>query len=66
MMPQWFHINRGLCNEGLLVGSSTKVDAPLSIVDPYFGPKANKNGWNYEEYVEPAVAAHIKALWCRV
>lgn len=58
---QWLYINRVLCNEGLLVGSSTKADAPLSTIDPYFGPKTNKNGWEYEEYVELAAAAQIKA-----
>lgn len=42
---QEFLINRDLYNEGLLVGSSTKADTSLSIIDPYFGPKTNKNGW---------------------
>ena len=59
---QWFYINRVLCNEGLLVGSLTMADAPLSIIDPYFRPKTNKNGWKYEEYVELAAAAQIEAL----
>ena len=59
---QLFHINRGLCNEGLLVGSSAEGDVPLSIIDPHFRLETNKNGWKYEEYVESIVAAHIKVL----
>ena len=34
---RWFHVNGGLLNEGLLVGSLVEADAPLSIIDLYFG-----------------------------
>jgi hypothetical protein len=62
----WFHVNGGLLNEGLLVGSMVEADAPLSIIDSYFGFFKMKKGWKYEEYVEHMIAKQTKTLWCRV
>jgi preprotein translocase subunit SecA len=63
---EWFNVNQGLRNEGLCLEYLSDAHAIVNEICSYFGPKLNKNGWKYEEYVEPIVATKIKKLWRRV
>jgi hypothetical protein len=46
---KWFHLNQGLRNEGLSLKFLSNAHTTLTNISSYFGPKLNKNGWNYEE-----------------
>ncbi len=58
---QWFDATQGLCNEEIFDSLSNK-DVTFGEIYSYFGPKVNKNGQNYEEYLEPRVVTQIKKL----
>ncbi len=63
---EWFNVNQGLRHEGLCLEYLSDAHAIVNEICSYFRPKLNKNGWKYEEYVEPIVATKIKKLWLRV
>lgn len=56
---QWFNATQGLCNEEIF-DSLLNKDVTLGDILFYFGPKVNKNGQKYEEYLEPRLVAQIK------
>ncbi len=56
---QWFNATQGLCNKENF-DSLLNKDVTLGETSYYFGPKVNKNGQKYEEYLEPHVVAQIK------
>lgn len=63
---KWYEKNRGLCNEGLPMELLTVEHATMEEICAVFGPKEDKNGWKFKDYVAADAATKIEELYRRV